>query len=75
MFSAPSSISIVAQIGETAGKVWHVLNEKGPLSMAKLVKAVGLPRDMVMHAVGWLAREDKVWIQDEARCRMIYLKQ
>jgi hypothetical protein len=42
--------------------------------MAKLVKAVGQPRDMVMQAVGWLAREDKIWIQDEARCRMIYLK-
>lgn len=73
MCSVPSG-SIVAQIGETAGAVWRVLNEKGPLSMAKLVKAVGQPRDMVMQAVGWLAREDKVWIQDEARCRMIYLK-
>ncbi|GEM_PF-3864982 len=28
----------VNQIGQTAGQVWHLLNEEGPLSFAKLVK-------------------------------------
>ena len=35
------------------------LNDGGPQSMAKLVKAVDAPRDMVLQAVG-LAREDKI---------------
>ena len=52
--------SAVQQIGETAGSVWHVLDENGSLSLAKLVEHVGGNRDVVMQAVGWLAREGKI---------------
>ncbi len=44
------------------------------LSMSKLVKAVGDPRDAVRQAVGWLAREGKVEIAEQARKRMIFLR-
>ncbi len=71
---SPDPISCVAQIGETAGAVWKVLADTGPISMAKLVKAVGGPRDTVMQALGWLAREDKVWIEDEGRSRIVSLR-
>ena len=67
-------ISCVACIGETAGEVWRILAEKGPLSMAKLVKAVGEPRDTVMQALGWLAREDKISIEEEGRSRIVSLR-
>ena len=67
-------ISHVAHVGETAGVVWSVLKENGPLSMAKLVKAVGGPRDVVMQALGWLAREDKIWIEEEGRTRVVSLR-
>jgi hypothetical protein len=73
MATAPS-ISHVAQIGETAGVVWSILHENGPLSMAKLVKAVGGPRDVVMQALGWLAREGKIWIEEDGRSRVISLR-
>ncbi len=46
----------VAQIGDAAGAVWRALDEKGPLSTAKLVKEIEAPRDLVMQALGWLAR-------------------
>jgi hypothetical protein len=64
----------VLQIGDTAGLVWKQLSESGPVSMAKLVKAVGEPRDTVMQALGWLAREDKLHIEEEGRSRIISLK-
>ena len=67
-------ISHVAHVGETAGVVWSVLNENGPLSMAKLVRAVGGPRDVVMQALGWLAREDKIWIEEDGRTRVVSLR-
>jgi len=67
-------VSCVAHIGETAGVVWKVLAEKGPLSMAKLVKAVGEPRDTCMQALGWLAREEKIWIEEEGRSRIVSLQ-
>ena len=64
----------VDQIGETAGTVWRVLAEQGPLSLAKLVKETDLHRDLVMQAIGWLAREDKVTIEEEARAKVVYLR-
>jgi hypothetical protein len=67
-------VSCVACVGEAAGVVWRVLSEKGPLSLAKLVKAVGEPRDTVMQALGWLAREGKIDIRDEGRTRIVALQ-
>ena len=73
MATAPS-ISHIAHIGKTAGAVWTILNKNGPLSMAKLVKAVGGPRDVVMQALGWLAREDKICIDEDGRSRIVKLR-
>ncbi len=72
--STAAPVHSVARIGETAGVVWGVLVENGPMSMARLVKAVGRPRDTVMQALGWLAREDKVWIEEDGRTRMVSLR-
>lgn len=65
--------SLVQQIGETAGDVWHTLLEHGPMTLSQLTKEVDAPRDRVMQAVGWLAREDKVQIEDQSRRRVISL--
>ena len=70
-----SPVSCVAHVGEIAGLIWRVLSEKGPLSMAKLVKAIGEPRDTVMQALGWLAREGKISINDDGRNRIVSLKE
>lgn len=69
-----SSATLVQQIGISAGRVWQALADGGPLSMAKLVKIVGEPRDNVMQALGWLAREDKITIEEERRTRMVSLR-
>lgn len=48
------------RIGETAGKVWHILNEHGQQELPQLAKLVE-ERGLLVHAaVGWLAREEKV---------------
>lgn len=48
------------EIGVTAGQVWQVLADRGEQTTAALKKAVDAPGDMVMAAVGWLAREEKL---------------
>ncbi len=74
--SAPTdTTSCVLQIGETAGAIWKVLREKGPLTIAKLVKEIDAPRDVVMQGLGWLAREDKISIEEEARTRIVSLRE
>ena len=66
--------SQVEQIGATAGEVWQVLSEQGSMSMARLIDAVGHPRNMVMLALGWLAREDKISIEEDGRARIVSLR-
>ncbi len=73
LMSALSS-SLAAQIGETAGLVWHQLEKKGPLTLAQLAKDVDSPRDTVMQAVGWLAREGKIEIEDVGEKRVVSLR-
>ena len=69
-----TEVCCVTQIGEAAGELWHCLANNGTMSLAKLVRSVEAPRDTVMQAVGWLAREDKVTIEETSRGRMIELK-
>ncbi|HVA51096.1 MAG TPA: winged helix-turn-helix domain-containing protein [Pirellulales bacterium] len=73
-----ATVSVVCdfqQIGETAGVIWRLLDERGPLSMAQVVKQSGEPRDLVMLALGWLAREDKIAIDGESRGRTVSLRE
>ena len=67
-------VCCVTQIGGIAGEIWHCLAENGSMSLAKLVRTIDAPRDMVMQAVGWLAREDKIAIEETSRGRTIELK-
>ena len=64
----------VEQIGEVAGAVWNCLNENGPRSLSQLVKDIDAPRDVIMQAVGWLAREDKLSIEEEGRSKVVALR-
>jgi len=60
-------------IGHTAGLVWHSLAENGPMSMSALGKEVAAPKDTIMQAVGWLAREGKIRIDEIKRKKVISL--
>jgi hypothetical protein len=73
--AAVSSPSCMTEIGETAGLVWTILSEKGPMNLAKLVKTVDEPRDTVMQAIGWLAREDKLVFEENGRQRIVALRE
>ena len=63
----------VMQIGEVAGMVYHTLIEEKRISTARLSRTVDAPRDLVMQAIGWLAREDKVVIEPTSRGKIISL--
>lgn len=69
-----AGVSCVMEIGKVAGIVWQTLSDDGPMTIAKLVAAVGQPRDSVMQAVGWLAREDKIELEPKGRSVWISLR-
>ncbi len=72
--ASETPVFTIELIGETAGEVWKALVEDGPMSLSKLVKTIGAPRDVVMQAVGWLAREDKISFEGTARNRQVALR-
>ncbi len=52
-------------IGNNAGTIWRMLDEKrSPMSFDSLVKETKLSATDVAAAIGWLAREDKLWIAE-----------
>lgn len=64
----------IDQIGDTAGLVWRHLNESGPRTLSQLAKEIDAPRDVIMQAIGWLAREDKVSVDEERNKKIVALR-
>jgi hypothetical protein len=61
-------------IGHAAGDVWSALSNGGPRTIADLKKSVKAPTDVVIAAVGWLAREDKLEFDTSGKTVKIGLK-
>jgi hypothetical protein len=62
------------EIGKAAGEIWHALNSKGELSLAKLKAETTRKSPVFDWAIGWLAREDKIVITPEKRSFRVQLK-
>lgn len=45
---------------EAAGKTWRFLGQNGEASVTALPKAMKEKDELVLQALGWLAREDKI---------------
>ena len=58
---------MIQPIGETAGKVWRFLNEKGEARLSQIKRGVEADPNLILQAIGWLAREDKLRIQKNGR--------
>ena len=67
-------VEIREQVGETAGRVWHLLNDQGPQTLAQLRKRLNGSGELVTFALGWLAREDKVDISQDKKNLRVALK-
>ena len=62
------------EIGTVAGKIWHILDARGELTLAALKEKVDAKAPYFDWAVGWLAREDKIEITRDKRSMRIRLK-
>jgi hypothetical protein len=69
----PGAMSHI-EIGHVAGEVWGALSRNGGLTVAALKKEVAAPGEIVMAAIGWLAREDKVAFDTVGRTVKISLR-
>jgi len=48
------------KIGNDAGKIWQILNEKGNIKITDLKKTTKMEIKDIYLALGWLARENKI---------------
>ncbi len=63
------------QIGTNAGRIWHFLNENGESNISEIKKALSMKGSEVRMALGWLARENKVFFfADVDHLRVILLE-
>jgi len=49
------------KFGVNAGKIWVALNTLGPLDQPSLIKKTKLSNNDFYAAIGWLARENKIY--------------
>jgi len=61
-------------VGEVAGEVWGLLAESDGQTLAAIKKSIDAPADLVVAAVGWLAREDKLTFTTRGRTVKLSLK-
>ena len=52
---------VIKSFGNNAGKLWDILNTNGPQVQTKLLKKINLRNEEFYSAVGWLARENKIY--------------
>ena len=56
---------IKPRIGINAGKIWEFLDRNGESSISDIKKALSLKSSDVRMALGWLARENKIFFFEE----------
>ena len=61
-------------IGEVAGEIWQLLANRDGQTLAAIKKSIPAPGDVVVAAVGWLAREGKLEFAASGRTLKISLK-
>jgi hypothetical protein len=67
-------MEINQQVGENAGKIWHLLNDHGPQTFPQLKKKLNGSGELLSFALGWLAREGKVDLTQEKKVVKVALK-
>ncbi len=61
-----------AKIGLNAGLLWRKLNENGSFPIQELARKLDLGAEDTALAIGWLARENKVYL--ERKNGVLYVK-
>jgi len=67
-------IMIKQTIGENAGQIWQLLNEKGEMQLTELLEISKIEESDLNRSLGWLAREDKIAFYDRNKKHMVLLK-
>jgi Winged helix-turn-helix domain (DUF2582) len=62
------------QLGHVAGEVWRFLDNENGQSLTAIKKAIDAPNDLILAAIGWLGRENKLDFSNSGRSVTISLR-
>ncbi|MDI6757322.1 MAG: winged helix-turn-helix domain-containing protein [Endomicrobiia bacterium] len=62
------------KIGDAAGEIWRLLTLCEPASILKIKTSLSLPNSAVHLALGWLARENKIVMEEKGNTIFVSLK-
>jgi hypothetical protein len=60
-------VDVLETLGGNAGLVWSQLKEQTPLTVKEISNRTKLSANDVYVAIGWLAREGKICIDDSTK--------
>jgi hypothetical protein len=61
------STNLESEIGTQAGKIWKILDIWGDADFTTIKRLSDLDDDRVHSAIGWLARENKICVDEKQR--------
>jgi hypothetical protein len=62
-----------SKIGINAGEIWQFLDTNGEKSISEIEKALSMKKNDVLMALGWLAREDKIFFVEDKNDTLVNL--
>jgi len=65
---------MMEEIGKVAGDIWHLLKERGELSISGVATEINASQSTVYMGLGWLARENKLEFVKKSRGVFVKLK-
>ena len=65
---------MIEKFGINAGKIWTLLDETGRQNVKDVKKATKLTEKDLYAALGWLAREGKVTVEEDEKEVFVSLK-
>lgn len=65
---------MITEIGIVSGDIWHYLEQHKTCTLTELVQGTDKSRNVVLMALGWLAREGHVILEDQEKDYKITLR-
>ena len=56
--------NLTNEIGTNAGRIWKILDIWGEINISSIVKLADIDEKKAYAALGWLAREDKIGVNE-----------
>jgi len=66
--------TVESLFGANAGIIWKTLNQNGPSNPSRLVKSTSLSSEEVFGALGWLGRENEIFVEQKGRAMVFSLR-